>query len=93
MKFKKFSMLLAVALLMMCSFALGAHAAGTAEPITAYMRYDVDVKYNGESVVMKNVNGVRVYPLSIVGTVYGADSYAYFGLCGRNRGFRCVRRV
>lgn len=70
MKFKKVPMFLAVALLMMCSFALGAHAAGTSEPITAYMRYDVDVKYNGESVVMKNVNGTRVYPISYEGSTY-----------------------
>lgn len=67
MEIKKAPVIVTILLMMLGSFALGVHAAGTSKEITAYMRYDVGVQYNGEPVVMKNAKGERGYPISYSG--------------------------
>ncbi len=70
MKIKKAPVIVTILLMMLGSFTLGVHAAGTSKEITAYMRYDVGVQYNGEPVVMKNAKGEQVYPISYEGSTY-----------------------
>jgi len=70
MKLNKAFTISAAVLLLTGGYALGTYAANTSEPITAYMSYDINVNYDGENVVMKNVNRERVFPVVYQGTTY-----------------------
>lgn len=70
MKIKKSVLTLALALVLVFSFAAGAAAAGTLETISAYLNYGVTIKYNGETQLLKDAGGNRVYPITYNGTTY-----------------------
>lgn len=70
MKQKKTLATLAIALALVGAFTLGAKASSTLQAISAYLDSGITVQYNGETQVMKDAAGARVYPISYNGTTY-----------------------
>lgn len=55
---------------MVASFAMGATAVGALQEVKAYLNSGITIKYNGEEQVMKDAQGVRIYPITYNGTTY-----------------------
>ena len=69
---KRFSVI-AMVLALVMGLSIGAYAAvgkTGLEKISAYLNYNITIKYNGQTVTPKDVNGNRVYPISYEGTTY-----------------------
>ncbi|MDE7170271.1 MAG: lasso peptide biosynthesis protein [Oscillospiraceae bacterium] len=63
---------LVLALVMVFSLTVSASAADTpkSEQVTAYLNYNLTVRFNGEAKLLGNVNGSQVYPITYGGTTY-----------------------
>ena len=59
-----------LALVMVFSLTVSASAADTREQVTAYLNYNLTVRFNGEARLLGNVNGDQVYPVTYGGTTY-----------------------
>ena len=70
MKTRKTFITLAIALALVCGMVIGANAADTLKEISAYLNYDITIKYNGEVQNLTDAGGNRVYPISYNGTTY-----------------------
>lgn len=67
---KKPISILALALVMVSCFALGASASGAIQEITAALDPTITVKYDGEVQAFLDAKGSRVYPITYQGTTY-----------------------
>lgn len=70
MKIKKSALALVVAASVFVGTAIGASGADAVQIITALLRTDYTVKYNGEEQILKDANGERVYPISYNNSTY-----------------------
>lgn len=70
MQIKKTALALTVTASILVGTVIGANGAGTAQTISALLRSDYTVKYNGEEQILKDANGERVYPISYNGSTY-----------------------
>lgn len=70
MKTRKTFITLAIALALVCGMVIGANAADTLKEISAYLNYDITIKYNGEVQNLTDAGGNRVYPITYNGTTY-----------------------
>ncbi len=70
MRKKKLIPALALALIMVSSFTLGASASNGLQEITAYLNSNITVKMDGEAQTFLNAQGTRVYPITYQGTTY-----------------------
>ena len=72
MKFRNRFTALILALVMVFSLTVSASAADTpkSEQVTAYLNYNLTVRFNGEAKLLGNVNGGQVYPITYGGTTY-----------------------
>ena len=60
----------ALALVLVASLVVGVSAVNDSKQITAYERYDIAIKLDGEVQTPTDANGKRVYPISYQGTTY-----------------------
>ena len=67
---KRFLISLIVVLSLALGMGIGTVAAGGLETISAYLTYNTTVKLDGETQVMYDGNGDRVYPINYKGTTY-----------------------
>lgn len=70
MKTRKTFITLAIALALVCGMVIGANAADTLKEISAYLNYDITIKYNGEVQNLTDAGGNRIYPITYNGTTY-----------------------
>lgn len=63
---------LVLTLVMVFSLTVSASAADKPKPeqVTAYLNYNLTVRFNGEAKLLGNVNGDQVYPITYGGTTY-----------------------
>lgn len=70
MKLKKSSIALIVLVSVLSGAVIGVSGADTFQQITAELRSDFTVKYNGEVQVLADANGNQVYPITYNGSTY-----------------------
>lgn len=70
MKKKKLLTTLVLALALFGAFTLVSQAADGLQEIKAYLNSNISIKMDGETKVLTDANGVRVYPISYNGTTY-----------------------
>ena len=67
---KKSISILALALIMVSCFALGASASSGLQEISAYLNSNITVKMDGETQTFLDAKGNRVYPITYQGSTY-----------------------
>lgn len=70
MKLKKTALALIIAGSVLAGTIIGVSGAETFQRISAELRSDFTVKYNGEEQILKDANGDRVYPITYNGSTY-----------------------
>lgn len=70
MKKKKLLSALALALALVCAFSLGATASNGIQAIQANLDSTISVKLNGETQILKDAQGSRIYPITYQGSTY-----------------------
>lgn len=70
MKKKKLLSALALTLALVCAFSLGATASNGIQAIQANLDSTISVKLNGETQILKDANGTRIFPITYNGSTY-----------------------
>lgn len=70
MKRKRSISILALVLVMVSCFALGANASGAMQEIKAYLDSSITIKMEGEAQTFLDAKGNRVYPITYEGSTY-----------------------
>lgn len=70
MRIKKSALAALLASALAAGMAMGATAAGTLQEIKAYLNSGITIQYNGEEQVLKDAQGVRLYPITYNGSTY-----------------------